>query len=237
METVFITGANRGIGRELVRQCTERGDRVIATARRSDAVAELRSTYGDHIIALPCDVADDESIQSVRRSLEGVVPSIDILVNSAGRYSLHSDHWDAAATGFASLSRRELATIYDVNAAGPMLVIQALLDLLRRAPRPRILNLSSLLGSVSDRTNGGDYAYAASKAALNIMTRSFAAEFRRDSIIAVAITPGWVRTEMGGRNATLSPADSVRGLLAMADRLRLEDSGCFIDYQGKPQPW
>lgn len=237
METVLITGASRGIGRELARQCVARGDRVIATARREDALAGLRKEFGAHVLAVRCDVSDDTSIAEARRQIGDAVPSLDLLVNSAGIYSLHSDHWDPGATLFDTVSRRELETVFDVNAAGPMLVLKAVLDLLRRSTRPRVLNLSSLLGSVTERTAPGDYAYAASKAALNIMTRTVAAEFRQDNIIAVVITPGWVHTEMGGAEATLSPEASVRGLLAVADRLTIADSGSFMDYQGVPQPW
>jgi NAD(P)-dependent dehydrogenase (short-subunit alcohol dehydrogenase family) len=237
VETIFITGASRGIGRELVRQCVARGDRVIATARREEAVEELRKEFGPQVLALRCDVSDDASIADARRRLDGSVSSLDLLFNCAGLYSLHSDHWDPAATRFDTVSRRELETVFDVNAAGPMLVLKALLDLLHRSARPRVLNLSSLLGSVGARDSAGDYAYAASKAALNIMTRAVAAEFRDDRLIAVAITPGWVHTEMGGASAALSPEESVRGLLAVADRLTIRDSGTFMDYEGVPQPW
>jgi len=237
MDTVFITGASRGIGRELVRQCVARGDRVVATARSPESLASLRKEFGRGITALRCDVRDDASIEACRAELAGTTGAIDLLVNAAGIYSLLSDHWDASATGFSTLSRDELATVFDVNATGAMLVIKAMLDLLRGAARPRVLNLSSLMGSVSVRTSGGDYAYAASKAALNIMTRSFAAEYRAAGIVAVAITPGWVRTDMGGARAALSPEESVRGLLTIADRLTLADSGSFINYEGVPQPW
>ncbi|HEX6644184.1 MAG TPA: SDR family oxidoreductase, partial [Gemmatimonadales bacterium] len=84
---------------------------------------------------------------------------------------------------------------------------------------------------------GGDYAYAASKAALNIMTRALAAELAPEGITVVAITPGWVRTRMGGMSATLSPEESVRGILRTADRLRPKDAGRFIDHLGHDQPW
>jgi NAD(P)-dependent dehydrogenase (short-subunit alcohol dehydrogenase family) len=237
MPTILVSGASRGIGRELVRQCLERGDDVVAIVRRAASAADLRAEFGSRPVILECDVTDDVALRDARRSLEGRVAAVDVLVNSAGRYSLISDNWDPGRTTFDALTHDELRQIFDVNAAGPMLVIRAFLDLLRRSPRPRILNLSSLLGSVSDRTRPGDYAYAASKAALNIMTRVFAAEFRPQGIIAVAVTPGWVHTDMGGTGASLSPQESVRGLLALADSLTLADSGRFVDYQGETQPW
>jgi NAD(P)-dependent dehydrogenase (short-subunit alcohol dehydrogenase family) len=237
MGVVFVTGASRGIGHELVRQCAARGDRVAAAARSQQSVDALGREFGDNVIPLRCDVQDDASIMAARQQLEQYADRIDLLVNSAGLYSLHADHWDPSATGFDTVSRAELNTVFDVNATGSMLVIKAMLPLLRRSDRPRILNLTSLMGSVSARTSPGDYAYAASKAALNIMTRSFAAEFRAEGIIAVAMTPGWVRTDMGGAGAALAPEESVRGLLATADQLTLTRSGTFIDYEGVPQPW
>lgn len=237
MAVVLVTGASRGLGHELVRQCAERGDQVVAAARSAHSVEALGREFGDNVLPLRCDVSDDASIAEARRQLEGRIERIDLLVNSAGLYSLHADHWDPSRTRFDTISRAELNTVFDVNATGAMLVIKAMLGLLRRSDRPRILNLTSLMGSVSARTSPGDYAYAASKAALNIMTRSFAAEFREQGIIAVAITPGWVRTDMGGRGATLAPEESVRALLATADQLTIQQSGTFIDYEGVTQPW
>ncbi|HET8762269.1 MAG TPA: SDR family oxidoreductase [Gemmatimonadales bacterium] len=237
METVFVTGANRGIGLELARQCAARGDRVIATARRVESLAPLRAEFGERVLPLPLDVRDDRSIAAMREALSGRTHAVDLLCNCAGLYSLHSASWNAEATRFPTLSRDELNTVFDVNATGAMLVLKALLDLLLHADRPRVLNFSSLLGAVSVRQSGGDYAYAASKAALNIMTRSFAAEYRDAGIIAVAITPGWVHTDMGGADATLSPEESVRGLLRVAEGLTPAQSGLFLDYQGVRQPW
>jgi NAD(P)-dependent dehydrogenase (short-subunit alcohol dehydrogenase family) len=237
METVFITGANRGIGHELARQCAARGDRVIATARRLETVEPLRTEFGERVLPLALDVRDDRSIAAMRAALGGTVHAVDLLFNCAGLYSLHSASWNAEATRFPTISRDELNTVFDVNATGAMLVLKALLDLLLHADRPRVLNFSSLLGSVSVRQSGGDYAYAASKAALNIMTRSFAAEYRDAGLVAIAVTPGWVHTDMGGADATLSPEESVRGLLQVAERLTPADSGLFVDYQGIRQPW
>ncbi|HET9603189.1 MAG TPA: SDR family oxidoreductase [Gemmatimonadales bacterium] len=237
MAVVFVTGASRGIGHEVVRQCADRGDQVVASARSNRSVEALGREFGDNVLPLRCDVTDDSSIAEARRQLDGRIERIDLLMNSAGLYSLHADHWDPSLTTFDTISRAELNTVFDVNASGAMLVIKAMLGLLRRSDRPRILNLTSLMGSVSARTSPGDYAYAASKAALNIMTRSFAAEFRAEGIIAVAITPGWVRTDMGGTAAALAPEESVRTLLTTADRLTMQQSGTFLDYQGVTQPW
>lgn len=233
---VLVTGANRGIGRAVAEACLGRGDHVIATARRRASLADLPGGTAQ-LTALELDVADDASIDAARRAAEEVAPALDLLVNSAGLYSLRSKAWDAAATTLEHLTSEELMTVFRVNAVGPMLLLRALRPLLRRSRRARVLNLTSLLGSVSARTSGGDYAYAASKAALNIMTRAAAAELAGDGITCIALTPGWVRTEMGGAAASLSPAESAARLLRTADALRPADSGRLLDEDGRDLPW
>ena len=238
METLMVTGASRGIGLELVRQALARGDRVIATTRRpSPEVDALAAEHGPRLVQLRLDVGSVDSIIEAHAELEGKAGAIDILVNSAGAYSHQSEHWDPDATLFDTVTQEELLEVFRINAAGPILVAQHFLNFLRASPRGRIVNLSSLVGSVSSKTGGGDYAYAASKAALNIMTRALAAELAPEGIVVFAITPGWVRTRMGGAAATLSPGESVRGLLSTIGRLTIRDAGTFIDYQGEPQPW
>lgn len=238
METVMVTGASRGIGLELARQALAAGHRVIATTRGpSGELDALGAKHPGRLIRLTLDVGSVESIVAARNALGDAVSRIDILVNNAGMYSHTSESWNPEATLFDMLTQEELVEAFRVNAAGPMIVIQHFLNLIRASPRGRILNLSSLVGSVTSKSGPGDYAYAASKAALNIMTRSLAAELAPEGIIVIAITPGWVRTRMGGSRAALSPEESVRGLLETAARLTPADSGRFIDYLGREQPW
>ncbi len=235
--TALITGAGRGLGLEFVRQCLARGDRVVAATRhRSDALAELADAAGDRLLQLTLDVGDEAAIIGARRELEGRVPSLELLINNAGMYSHQSRHWDPDATHLNTVTQSELMDVFRVNAAGPVVMVRHFRDLLERGCG-RILNISSRIGAVSEKTGGGDYAYAASKAALNIMTRALAAELAPAGIVAIAITPGWVRTEMGGARAALAPEESVRGMLAVAAGLRAGDTGRFVDYQGEPQPW
>jgi NAD(P)-dependent dehydrogenase (short-subunit alcohol dehydrogenase family) len=235
--TTLVTGASAGIGLEFVRQCVARGDRVVAGTRRpSEALTALAAQYPDRILVTMLDVGDERSIVASRRALDGQVEAIALLVNNAGLYSHQSRHWDPAATRLATVTSAELLDVFRINAAGPILMVRHYLDLLE-AGHARVLNLSSLVGSVSHKTGPGDYAYAASKAALNIMTRALAAELAPKSIIPIAITPGWVRTEMGGARASLTPVESVRGMLEVAARLAPRDAGRFVDYQGEAQPW
>jgi len=235
--TTLVTDASTGIELELVRQCVARGDRVVAATRRpSDALSALAGRHADRILIITLDVGDEQSIIASRRALDGRVDAIALFVNNAGLYSHQSRHWDPAATPLSTVTSAELLDVFRINAAGPILMVRHYLDLLE-AGHARVLNLSSLVGSVSHKTGPGDYAYAASKAALNIMTRTLAAELAPRGIIPIAITPGWVRTEMGGSRASLTPEESVSGMLEVAARLTPRDAGRFVDYQGETQPW
>jgi NAD(P)-dependent dehydrogenase (short-subunit alcohol dehydrogenase family) len=237
MPTTLITGASAGLGLEFVRQCLDRGDEVIAATRHGSAeLTALGQRHGGRLIELPLDAGDEGSIVASRERLAGGVSAIALLVNNAGLYSHQSRNWNPSATPLSTVSSAELLDVFRINAAGPILMVGHYLDLLV-AGRARVLNLSSLVGSVSHKTGPGDYAYAASKAALNIMTRALAAELAPRGVIPIAITPGWVRTAMGGAGAKLTPAESVRGMLTVAAGLTAEDAGQFVDYQGETQPW
>lgn len=233
----LITGASAGIGLEFVRQCIARGDRVVAGTRRGSPELEtLAARHGERLIVVTLDAGEESSIIAARRAVEDRVAAVSLLVNNAGLYSHQSRNWNPRATLLATVSGAELLDVYRVNAAGPILMVRHWLDLLE-AGRARVLNLSSLMGSVSHKTSPGDYAYAASKAALNIMTRALAAELADRGIVPIAITPGWVRTAMGGSHAAIAPEESVRGMLDVAASLGPDDAGRFLDYQGEPQPW
>ena len=232
----MVTGASRGIGLELVRQSLERGDTVVAVTRSTaEPIETLGRAHGDRLVHVVADLADEASIARSRGEVASRVDGLDLLINNAGIYSTRVRSWNPDATRLDTVTQAELVDVFRVNAAGPIVLVRHYLALLR--PGARILNVSSLSGSVGAKTGPGDYAYAASKAALNIMTRALAAELAPRGIVAIAITPGWVRTEMGGTNAALGTEESVRGMLAVADGLTPGDAGRFVDYQNEDQPW
>ena len=132
---------------------------------------------------------------------------------------------------------KNLEEVFRVNAVGPAAVTQALLRNLCAGKRRTIVNLSSGLGSISENDSGGWISYRASKAALNQLTRTIAAELKKDRFICIALCPGWVRTDMGGSGATVSPEDSVAAILKVIDRLKPSDTGRFLDRHGKDNPW
>jgi NAD(P)-dependent dehydrogenase (short-subunit alcohol dehydrogenase family) len=222
--TVLVTGANRGIGLEYARQLAAQGHTVIATVRDPAAATELRAIT-TRVEAL--DVTDATSVAALARRLDGV--AIDILVNNAGVGG--RDDNDLASVDFDDMRQT-----FEVNAFGPLRVSQALMPNLKLGQRKLIVNMSSQLGSI-ERSNGQMYAYRASKTALNQFSKILAVELGPQGFVVVALHPGWVRTDMGGANATLSPEESVTGLVSLIGKLGPQDNGRFYDYQGKPIPW
>lgn len=223
-QTVLVTGANRGIGLEYVRQFAAKGYRVIGTARNPAEAGELAAT-GARVEAL--DLADAGSVQALARRLDGV--AIDILINNAGILDRNDTTIDKV--DFAVMERT-----FAVNTLGPLRVTQALLPNLRAGERKLIVNMSSVLGSI-ERSNGQLYAYRTSKTALNQITKIFSTELGPQGFIAVALHPGWVRTDMGGAEATYTPEQSVRGLIAVIEGLSGDDNGRFYDLEGNEIPW
>jgi NAD(P)-dependent dehydrogenase (short-subunit alcohol dehydrogenase family) len=220
----LVTGANRGIGLAFARNLSERGETVIATARQPEKARDLAKLS---LRLEQLDVADEKSIASLARRIED--EPLDVLINNAAIGD--------AGPRFGRLSIEELEQAFRVNAIGPVAVTQALLPNLRAGQRRTVVNLTSGLASISENESGGWIAYRASKAALNQLTRTAAAELKKDGFICIVICPGWVKTDMGGRGASVSPDDSVATMLDVIDRLKPSDTGRFLDRHGKDLPW
>ena len=222
--TVVITGANRGLGLEFARQFSAAGFEVIGTARRPDKADDLRS-LGVRIEQL--DVTDAQSVEQFAAAI-GDHP-VDILINNAGVGGrvLSINDMDAA----------RVRHIFEVNCLGPMRVTQVLLPALRAGDRKLIVNITSMLGSIERNTRGGYYGYRESKAALNMFTRSLAAELEPEGFTCIVMNPGWVRTDLGGSQARLSPAESIGAMITVIDGLTPADTGAFFSYGGERVPW
>ncbi len=223
-QSYLVTGANRGIGLAFARKLSERGDRVVATARHPGKARDLIRLG---VRVEPLDVSDDASIAALSRRLSG--EPLDVLINNAAV--------GETGPGIARLRIADLERSFRVNAIGPVALVQALLPNLRAGQRRLVVNLSSGLGSISGNSDGGWSAYRASKAALNQLTRTLAAELRNEGFTFVVLSPGWVRTDMGGSGASLSPEESVAAMLRVIDRLDPSDTGRFLDHQGKELDW
>jgi len=223
-KTVLITGANRGIGLEFVKQYEQAGYRVIGTARKPEKAAELKS-LGARVEQL--DVTDPESISALANLLKDV--RIDILINNAGVRG------DRTAT-LDTLDFDRIEQTFAVNAFGPMRVTQALYKNMQRSDTKKIIQISSVMGSIQN-SGGGDYDYRASKTALNMLNKSLAAELASAGYISVVLHPGWVKTDLGGANARLTPSESVTGMIKVIEQLERKDNAHFYDYQGQEIPW
>ncbi len=229
----LVTGANRGLGLEFVRQLLARGDRVVATCRHPGKATALNTLAGEHpgrLHVLPLDVADPRAIAELQRELLLLADDgdrLDLLVNGAG--VLHSGE------RFGSLGAANLEDSFRTNAMGPFLLTQALAP--RLADGARVANITSQLGSIANTTRFGTPSYDISKAAQNMATALLAAALRERGILVVALHPGWVQTDMGGLGANVTPADSVAGLLRVIGGLKPADSGRFLDWRGQSLPW
>jgi NAD(P)-dependent dehydrogenase (short-subunit alcohol dehydrogenase family) len=222
--TYVVTGANRGIGLEFARQLSARGDRLIATARRPEGARQLRELS---VRVEPLDLADAASVDAFAAKLAG--EPVDVLIHNAAV--------GTAGPAVEGLRMQDLERSYLVNAIGPLRLTQALLPNLRARSTRQVIALSSGLGSVSGNDSGGWYAYRASKAALNQFVRTLAQELAPEGFTCIALDPGWVRTDMGGPDAPLTPAESVKGMLEVLDRLRASDTSKFFDRRGRQVPW
>jgi NAD(P)-dependent dehydrogenase (short-subunit alcohol dehydrogenase family) len=227
-EIAVVTGANRGIGREVARQLHDAGVDVVVTARDAAAAAQTaREMSTDRAVtAHQLDVADQRSVDRFAAWLSDTVDHLDVLVNNA---AVHYDTWQTASV--ADLAVVEEA--WQTNALGPWRVTNAVLPLLRRSRHARVVNVSSEAGSISQLT-GGPPAYCVSKAALNALTRLLAADLERDGILVNAICPGWTATDMGGGGRPV--ADGAAGVVWAA---MLPDDGPTGGFfrDGVPLPW
>jgi NAD(P)-dependent dehydrogenase (short-subunit alcohol dehydrogenase family) len=218
--TWLVTGANRGIGLELVRQLHVRGETVIATCRASSP--ELDQVGGRVVQGI--DVGADDVGRTLTDAL-GDDAAVDVLVSNSGILRREPDGMDFDAA-------REQ---FDVNTLGPLRIVTALLPRLDRGAK--IGFVSSKAGSIGDGPSGGTYGYRMSKAALNLATANLAHELRPRGIHVVALHPGFVRTELTGGGGNVEPPEAAAGLIARLDELDASRSGRFFHADGQELPW
>jgi NAD(P)-dependent dehydrogenase (short-subunit alcohol dehydrogenase family) len=219
MTTILITGANRGIGLELSRQLSDRGDEVVALCRK--ASPELKA-LGLRLFE-GVDVTDRTALEAVSRELGDT--QIDILINNAGIFENET---------FDDLDLDRIRRQFEVNALGPLVVTSTLRRHLTKGSK--VILMTSRMGSIDDNGSGSFYGYRMSKAALNMAGVNLAHDFRSKGIAVAMLHPGFVATEMTGRSG-IPVSESAEGLVARIDGLRLEDSGGFWHANGEPLPW
>lgn len=230
MPSVFVTGANRGIGLEWCRQYAEAGWRVFASCRRPEAAEELVALAERHaqLSVHRLDVTRADELAGVEAALRR--EPIDVLVNNAGVY--HEKY-----VGSGPLRYDEWLHTFEVNTLGPMRVAEALLDRVAESRRRLIVNMSSHMGSIAEIGAPGDYYYRSSKAALNAAMKGYSLALKPQGIGVLLLHPGWVRTRMGGADAPLAAKDSVAGMRRLVERFTPDMSGRFFRYDGSEIPW
>ncbi|XP_053304833.1 C-factor-like [Spea bombifrons] len=245
IHSLLVTGSNRGIGLEFVKQFLKRPnppDKIFATCRDPDGPRsqELKKLAEKHsnVKLIKLDATDPKSIiesaKHVEKHLNG--RGLDLLINNAGVAPPNTLHTQTA---------EDMMEVYKVNVVGPMLVSQAYYNLLKKSAKSNgfsaIVHISTLGGSIADVPLLFEQfpviSYRCSKAALNMLSRCQGEGYKQDNIMSIAIHPGWVQTDLGGEGALLTTETSVVGMLKVIYALTMDQSGTFVDWEGKPMRW
>ncbi len=223
MSTVLITGAARGLGLDFVKQYAAKSWKVHACARRPEA---LKGITGE-IVPHQLEVTDYGRVRALAGKLAG--EAIDVLICNAGVAGRD-------ATTLGSIDAKTWRETFEVNALAPLMMAEAFVDHVARSSQKKLVAISSRLGSIA-LTDGGRYAYRASKAALNMEWKSLSRDTAGKGLVCVVLHPGWVQTDMGGSGATLTVDQSVPAMVGVIDRLKPSDNGRFINYDGSEIAW
>lgn len=227
--TFLITGCSRGIGLELTKQALTLGHKVFAAVRdvkKSSELNALAKANSENLKVITLDTSSDESVAQAAKELS---EPIDVLINNAGVYL------DSNASSLRELKSLTVTDTFQTNTLGPMRVTKAFLENLSRSNTPKVINITSLMGSIKDNSSGGSYAYRMSKTALNMFSKCLSVEFPNFTVVSVH--PGWVQTDMGGGGATTPIPESAKGILKIALDATKQDTAKFYDFKKRELAW
>jgi len=227
METVLITGASRGIGLELTRQFLALNYNVIATYRIKPTLALEKLISNPNLTIVELEVTNEQSLESLLNTLSHV--KIDILVNNAGVIG-------SSQQSMAEIKQQDWLNTFAINSIAPLMVSNAILPLMQETVNPRIITISSLMGSINS-DSVGMYAYRSSKAAVNKVMKILSVELEDKGVAVCLIHPGWVQTDMGGQQADITAQESVAGIVQITRSLNMSQSGHFLSWQGDKLDW
>lgn len=237
MRTVLITGANRGLGLEFVKQYMAEGDVVHACCRRPGGAAELKAlekANRTHLHVHALDLTRAEAIQRLAGALSET--PIDILINNAGVFGPKAEAEKDLRQSLGHIDEEIVARVMRINAIAPLMLSQAFTEHVARSSEKKMVAISSSLGSIAE-TSGGHYAYRMSKTALNMAMAALARDLEPRSIRVSVLCPGWVQTGMGGPNAPQTVETSVRGVRRLIDEMSIPGAPRFQRFDGTPLPW
>ena len=227
MKNVLISGANRGIGLEFVKQYLALGFQVTACCRAPEEAGNLQELTCPQLELMPLDVSEISSIQNLSGLLTG--RTFSMFINNAGVYG--------EGQTLDEVSSEEWLRVFSINTIAPLLLTRALLPLMDRNSPAKLVYLSSKMGSIADNSGGSTYIYRSSKTALNQAVKSLSIDLASEGMLVAALHPGWVKTDMGGSNAMIDAETSVRGMISVLDNLDDSGSGRFYNYDGTEIPW
>ena len=230
MKNILITGANRGLGLGFAKKCLKKNVHVLATVRDikgSKELLALKERFPDNLEIFELDLLKKKAGYTLANFL-GDRP-IDVLINNAGVGSTDQH--------FRAVSPKPWLEVLKVNLIAPLIVTQAIIDNVKKGSDKKIYFLSSQLGSIADNTSGGMYIYRSSKTGLNQIVKSLSVDLKPQGITVVSLHPGWVKTDMGGPNATVSIDESVGGMIRVIETTDIKHTGKFINYDGRELPW
>jgi NAD(P)-dependent dehydrogenase (short-subunit alcohol dehydrogenase family) len=235
MKTVVITGANRGLGLEFVRQYLNDNATVYAICRSNQNNDELITlSHNKKVVIIIADLLDQKSIDRVALELSNV--AIDILINNAGIFGPKAQADGDLRQSFGHMNYEKWLEILRINTLAPYKLAEVLINNMKLGNDKKIITLSGTAGSISE-VQASVNAYRSSKCAVNMVMASLAKELQSDGIIIGLICPGWVNTRMGGDQAPIKINESVTGMREVIDDLTIENSGSFYRYNGDVIPW
>ena len=226
-KNILITGAGRGIGLALTKEFVDHGYHVLATYRSEKSAKELLDLgrSSSSITTCTLDVSDSSSFGPLKNELKKI-NRIDILINNSGVIG-------DKGRSFLEMDLDAVSDVLAVNTLGPMRLCQMVIPFMPKGST--IAQITSRMGSIADNSSGGYYDYRMSKAALNMFNMSLSKDFPQ--LTCLTLHPGWVQTDMGGREAPVQPMESARGLYKVITSATSKQSGHFFDFSGKEIPW
>lgn len=228
---LLITGANRGIGLQMVKSAVNKQWRVMACCRNphdAEKLSEVTRMSGGLVTMHTLDVADKAQIQALAYELRN--ETIDILINNAGVYGPTNNQ-------FGETDAEAWLETFRINTIAPMQIAEAFVENVARSDKKIIASVSSKMGSMADNGSGGCYIYRSSKAALNAVVKSLSIDLQPRGITCVILHPGWVKTDMGGPHAEITTRESVNQMFNTLENVSPDDAGNFYEIDGSLIPW
>ncbi len=232
MQNLLITGAGQGLGLSLTKKFLEMGYFVVAGCYgSSDNLLSLNGSYAERLMTVPMDVTNETEVAKAASDTANRVGSLDLLINNAGI------HLEQAYLPLEEIDFTSMLTTFQVNTLGPLKVAKHFVGLLDKGAGKLLVNISSEAGSISDCWRDREFDYCMSKTALNMQSKILQNYLKSRGIKILALHPGWMRTEMGGAKADITPEEAAEGIFKLTQKKWSLDERMYFDYKGKPMNW